>query len=436
MSKLFSGQELAPIVSTDEAIPSGYRTEIVIHDSKIGISDGPNLDAFSRLRTSTPFSIFNYVNSYGLDDEIFESVLNGVGASATFLPDESSTSMAVGTVNGEYAIRQTFRYFPYTPGKSQLIILTGVLGTAVTNVVKRLGYFDNSNGFFFELTGTTFNVVKRSFITGTVVDTAIAQSGWNLDKLDGTGPSGITLDVTKAQIFIIDFQWLGVGRVRYGFDVNGQIIYCHEISHANLISSVYTTTPILPIRYEIRNLGTSAGSTMKQICSSVTSEGGIIPEGEQWSAAHGISSVSVTTRRPIFAIRMKTLLNSKTNRKTVKFLQSHFRATTNDAFVEIMHCLSPTTVTATWTSAGSDSGVEYSTDISAATFTSAHRLGSMYCLAGLLTTGSSVESAELSNEHRFIHLDYAGTTSSYIVVFATSFSLTSNVSAIIDWIEY
>jgi hypothetical protein len=403
----------------------------------ITVADGAHLDAFSRLRVSTPTAQFNHINSYGLDNDIFETIASGAGATVTYLPNENSSELAVGTVSGEYCIRQTFRYFPYTPGKSQLIMQTAVLGAGVTNVTRRVGYFDNSNGFFFELAGSVLSVVKRSFVTGSVVDTTIVQSAWNIDRMDGTGPSGISLDTSKSQIIIIDFQWLGVGRIRYGLDINGIVVYVHEILNANSLTSVYCTTPTLPLRFEIRNTGTSAGATMKQICSCVSSEAGLIPEGEQFSKSHGITTVAVTTRRPVFAIRMAATINGKVNRKTAKLIHTHVRATTNDAFIEIIHGHLPTAITATWTSAGSDSGVEYSTDISVATFTEGHSMSTFFSISGQAQGAAEVlETADILNEHDRICLDYAGTTSSYIVVYATSFSGTSNLGVSQGWIEY
>ena len=407
-----------------------------LDDNQIRIADSANVDAFSRLRVSYPISIFTHQNSYGIDTDIYETVKSGAGTAVTYLPNEDSCNLTVGTVSGEYTIRQTFRYFPYTPGKSQLVVMTGVLGAGVTNVTKRIGYFDNSNGLFFEQADSTLKVVRRTFTSGAAVDNAVNQSAWNIDKFDGSGPSGLIIDVSKAQIFVIDFQWLGAGRVRFGFNIDGILYYCHELMNANVLTTVYMTTATLPLRYEIRNTGTSAGASLKQICSSVTSEGGTIPEGEQFSASSGIASVAVTTRRPIFAIRMATTLNSKVNRRNAKLLETHFRATTNDAYIEIIHGHVPTAITATWTSAGSDSGVEYSTDISAVTFTDEHRMETLYATAGVGQASTVInESIDIANEHDRIYLDYAGTTSSYFVVFATAFAGTSNIATTATWIE-
>jgi hypothetical protein len=406
------------------------REENVFQDSQ--------LDAFSRLRTSQPVSVFNSQNLYGLDDDIFESINFGVGASSTFLPNESSTALTVGTVDGEYAIKQTFRYFPYTPGKSQLITMTGVIGQGKTNVVKRLGYFDDGNGVFFEQNGNTLGISLRTSTSGTPVDAFIQQSAWNIDTFDGTGPSGITLDISKIQIFVIDFQWLGAGRVRYGFDVDGVLYYCHQTLNANNLDKVYMTTAVLPLRFEIRNIGIAASSsTLKAVCTSVCSEGGIIPEGEEFAASSGITSRSVTTRVPIMAIRMKGTINGKVNRRTAKILNTSFRVLTNDAYIEIIHGHTPSAITANWIDAGTDSGIQYSTDISAVTFAESHRMSAFFATAGKEVNGVvASQDATISNEHNYIYLNHAGTESTYVVIYATAFANPSSIASAISWIEY
>jgi len=148
--------------------------------------------------------------------------------------------------------------------------------------------------------------VRRTYVTGSPVDNAVAQSSWNIDKMDGTGPSGITINTGLTQIFVIDFEWLGVGRVRFGFNVDGQTYYCHEFLNANVITTVYMQIPNLPVRYEISNDGTGAAATMVQICSNVSSEGGQLAVGTTFSKNRGTTALTTlnnTDVYPIIAIR-------------------------------------------------------------------------------------------------------------------------------------
>jgi hypothetical protein len=231
------------------------------------------LDAFGRLRVSEPFTLFDSQNRYAKDDQFSESTASG--GSATFLTNESSVAMTVTSTTNSQVVRQTFRNMPYQPGKSLLLLATFAF-SGVAGLRQRVGYFNTQNGCFFmqNSTGLSFNI--RTYTGGSVNDTrSVTQANWNGDKLDGTGPSGITLDVTKTQILFADFEWLGVGNVRCGFVLNGVFIVCHTFQNANQTTSteVYMQTAILPIRYEITNLG-GAGGTLKQICSTVISEGG------------------------------------------------------------------------------------------------------------------------------------------------------------------
>jgi hypothetical protein len=274
-------------------------------------ADSPAIDAFGRLRVSEPHTLFDSKQIEEMDTSNWANkiVNNSGNAAIAFNNNQASVSLTVGANNGDRAVRQSRRRINYQPGKSIMILCTGILGTQKTNVTQRIGYFDDNNGLFFEQTGTSFSVVKRSRTSGSVVDTAVAQSSWNLDKMNGTGTSGVSIDTTKSQIFVIDFEWLGVGRIRYGFVINGLIIYCHETNHANSTNVVYMSTPNLPVRYEILNTDSTLGATtLTQICSTVLSEGGYNPEGTAYSADRGITATGTinTTLTPVISIRLKS----------------------------------------------------------------------------------------------------------------------------------
>ena len=254
---------------------------------------------------------------------------------------------------------------PYQPGKGLLFLGTFQMNTAKANLRQRCGYFGTQNGVYFELTGAspgTKAFVMRTYISGSVDNTTrrVEQSSWNGDKLDGTGPSGYTLDLTHPQILWMDFEWLGVGSVRCGFIINGQYIVCHTYQTANVYgTSVYMTTAILPVRYEITNTAaTASSSTMKQICSSVVSEAGF----EQTSIDHvakrdtEFTNIDTTaTFFPIVSIRLiSTALNAVVIPNRVQFLPL-----TNQNY-EVVLLKNPTLTGATWAATvPSDANVEY-----------------------------------------------------------------------------
>ena len=282
--------------------------QIVTTPSPIPISiGGTNTDAFGRLRVSQPYTLFDSQQRYAADNQFDTSTVNG--ASTSFLSNESSVLMSVDSTTNSEAVRQSFRSMSYQPGKGLLVLATFAMNTPTANIRQRVGYFNTQNGVFFQANGTTLSMVMRSDslpTPGTPSDIrTVNQADWNGDKLDGTGASGYTLDPSKTQIFWCDFEWLGVGSVRTGFVINGQYIVCHTFNNANEIGSVYMTTAILPVRYEIKNLSNAVTASMKQICSTVISEGGY----EQYSPSHlarrttKLSNIQLTFK-PVVSIRL------------------------------------------------------------------------------------------------------------------------------------
>ena len=286
----------------------GYASYNII-SSEISFANTPNIDAFGRLRVSQPFTLFD--SSHRFDDNELWSTATATSGTATFNSAQGLVDLAVTAASGSEVVRETTKVFAYQPGKSLLVLSTFVMSAAKTNLRQRVGYYGAANGYYLEQNGTTVSFVERTSVSGALVNTAIAKASWNVDKMDGTGPSGITLDLTKAQILFMDLEWLGVGTVRMGFVINGNFYVCHKFHHANIIATTYITTASLPLRYEITNTGATSGvSTLKQICSTVLSEGGYQLNGLQQAIG-----VPVTTPRnlatagtfyPIVSIRLKT----------------------------------------------------------------------------------------------------------------------------------
>jgi hypothetical protein len=273
---------------------------------------GTNTDAFGRLRVSQPYSLFDSQNRYAIDNQ-FDTVFI-TGGSTSFLVNEASVAMINNTTSGAEVVRQTFRSMLYQPGKSLLVLATFKAAAPTANLRQRIGYFGTQNGVYFETSGagTTTSALKafvlRTSIGGSVDNTTrrVEQSAWNGDKLDGTGASGLTLDLSYPQILWMDFEWLGVGNVRCGFIINGQYIVCHTYQNANFTgNSVYMTTAILPVRYEITNTGTTTTtSTLKQICSSVMSEGGLEPTSISHVALRSTALTVGVTITPLVSIKL------------------------------------------------------------------------------------------------------------------------------------
>jgi hypothetical protein len=267
-------------------------------------------DAFGRVRTAAPLTLFDSSHRYS-DNSLWSTLTSG-SASAVFSQNQGLINLNVDALSGSKVYRETTKVFPYQPGKSLQIMNTFTFNAPKTNLRQRVGYYGNDNGIYLELDGTNLYMVERSIVTGAVVSTRMPQSAWNVDKLDGTGVSGLTLDKTRAQILFMDIEWLGLGTVRTGFVINGQFVPCHYFHHANIIDTTYITTASLPLRYEIENTGaTSEASQMKQICSTVISEGGYELRGLQQAVGTDIETPrdlgNASAYIPIVSIRLRSI---------------------------------------------------------------------------------------------------------------------------------
>jgi hypothetical protein len=290
--------------------------------NKVGLSDTGALDAFSRLRTSNPQLLFATQSQYNTAGLQMEIGATGTGVTPAHSASTRMVALSVTAGTGT-SYTQSYQYSPYEPGRSQFIAMTSVIGAGVANTTVDIGYFDANNGVIFRQNGTTnLQFILRTSTSGSVSDANIvAQSSWNIDKLDGTGASGITLDITKSQILIIDLQFLSMGRVRVGFDINGIIYYAHEFLNANNLTVPYMQTASLPVQMLVT--ATSSGSTKTAYfkCAAVTSEGGSGVGDLGFHFATGEATVTAASgaRTHLVSIRPKTTFNGLINRELFNF---------------------------------------------------------------------------------------------------------------------
>ena len=338
--------------------------EVVMLADQYGNNIGPAnpsgvaVDAFGRARMSLPLTLFDSSHRFG-DNGLWATSNTGTTTYA-FSQNEGLVNLNVDTTANAEVVRETTKVFSYQPGKSLLNMNTFVFSPAKTNLRQRVGYFGAQNGMYLELDGSTLSFVERTYTSGSLIETRVSQANWNMDPLNGSGPSLRTLDITKAQIMWMDIEWLGLGTVRMGFIIDGEIIHCHSFHHANRIGTTYITTASLPLRYEIKNTGTTSGSsTLKQVCSTVISEGGYELRGKQNAIGTSIVSAKALatagTFYPVVSIRLKsTALDAIVIPTAVSFLGLGNGINYNWRLVS-----GATITTGSWTPIGSDSAVEY-----------------------------------------------------------------------------
>lgn len=459
-------------VSLHDSDGNSYTSENPLPiEGSVSISDMPtvvvesiNGDAFGRTRVSELFTLGDYMHDYGPDGDLTTRLLNG--ASVSYPQNKACARLTTNNNPMSYATHQTKAYHHYQPGKSQLILSSICFGYAERNITKRTGYFDDRDGIYFEQVGSNIsnatdngqlNFVIRSFTDGVPSESQVnsymrrvPQNLWNKDKCDGTGLSGFNINTSKTVLVYMDFQWLGVGRVRCGFVHDGKIVIAHEYYHSNILNTVYITNPNLPVRCEIFNTGTTDGGSMDQICSSVCSEGGYIENGSDWSVISGLRTTLAPggTKLPLIAIRLKNSINGYPNRSSVRLNSIGFYAESNSVSYSICKIPNSSYLSTnlnngvlTWISANANSSVEYCVNATSCSLTAAEIFAN-----GFIPAGSSQNSLSFSAQggltsakKNLISQNIDSTDSEIYVILietiSTSNNATANASAAIQWRE-
>ena len=378
-------------------------------------ADSGEVDAFGRKRVSNPYTLFDSTMRYDKRPDQWYEITAG-GATTNFLTNASTLELKTTTASGDSTLRRTKQRFPYQPGKGIYILQSFVGATPTSGLVQEVGFFDDQNGVMVRASGTTIQFVIRSFTSGSVVENVVSQSAWNLNTL----PS---LDFSKAQIFAADLEWLGVGRVRCGFIVDGEIKYCHEFNHANNISSVYMQTAILPLSYRVANTTAQAsGRTLQQVCCSVLSEGGYEPDGATYSVSAPLDVANAAGERVTAGIRMA----SGRTGNVILPTKIDVACSTNDVVVWRLR-LNPTVSGVTWAPATNGRG-NVETTASATTIS-----GGTIVNTGILSQGQSVNLSIDTAIRLALGVNASGQSDTLMLTVDSD--LSSKVIGQIGWVE-
>jgi hypothetical protein len=389
------------------------------------------VDAFGALRISAPESVFDSQQTYDKQLLVWNEKLTA-GGTSTFNANERLCDLEVTTASGDDVIRQSKSYHRYQPGKSQKIITTYAFGATQANSEKRVGYFDANDGIFLLNRGGSLFIVKRSSVSGSVVDTEVAQASWNHDKMDGAGLSGITLDPEAACIMIIDFEALYVGRVRVSFNIGGQIYLAHEFLHSNVTTTTYIATANLPVRYQITTTALNAAADkFKAICCAVISEGGTQNlVGYPFSVGNLTARATSTTGLALISIRPKATFNSIVNRGRISDVIYNSIGLGADHAFQVYY---NTAVTGgAWVSAGADSITEY--NITGTTITGGTPIATTYTASGAGSRGNAGSQFPALRKLG-LSLDIDGANPQTLTIVVSTLTGTGTAAASIDWNE-
>ena len=385
------------------------------------LQQGPDsgaLDAFGRQRFSQPFTLFDSMLRYSKRTDLWDEAVVSSGTT-NYLTNESSLELKTTVASGDTVVRRSRRKFPYQPGKSLMIMASFVGNAPIAGLVQEVGYFDDDNGIILRASGTSVQFVIRSSSTGTIQENVVNQEQWNIDAF-------ATLDFTKANIFVTDLEWLGVGRVRCGFVIDGEIRYCHEFNHSNSIDKVYMTSAILPASYRLHNSSAIASpAVLKQICTSVVSEGGYQPTGPIYIAGRGAASFTeISSETMVAAIRMAS---GRTDNVIIPAqIDASIGGKPADNLVGQWRLRLNPTISGTWLSA--DNGRGNVQTMSSGTFSGGTVVG-----AGLVAARSSIEFDPESGLALSLGQTITGTSD--IIILTLQCSSSEKATGLIGWRE-
>lgn len=284
----------------------------------------------NRLQVSERRTLFYNTSLYDTGTDTWDNH-TVTGATITHDGNKNACVLSTSTTPGSLAIRQSYQVMNYIPGRPAEFSMAFMAGPAA-GARLRIGVFDENNGMIFEKAADgTFYCVIRSKSTGTVVENRVARADWNGDKLDGTGPSGITVVPGMMQMVDITYEWYGAGSVEFAFIIDGHKHIIHTFHHANRTNVSWSATPFLPIRIEAENISATTTASLTVYSVSFGLEGTSATLGIPKITGiplPGLNLATAFTYVPTVSIRLKSnQLNA------VAFIEEIQAFTTDNSFL-------------------------------------------------------------------------------------------------------
>lgn len=371
----------------------------------------------NRRKVST-IEIIDYASfQHSKQDDVWDEVTTGT-ASATHDEDLGMVKLEVGSSAGDQVIRQTHRVIQYIPGRQNEVSMAVIFGQPTTGVRRRFGLFDDGNGAYFEDGGDgTYYVATRRTSESSVLEDRVARADWNVDRLDGTGPSGITADPEAIQYMVIEYEWSGHGQVEFKFVINNNAYPVHQFDHGNLVPRTWASTPFLPVRVELTNVSGTAGThTFYQGVHTASSEGYLNFLGRVSSIANALTGVNLGTTANVFKPLVAIRLRAGWLDAVVRPL-SFSGATLDNTALFVRAIENPTITGGTWVVYDQDSPIEY--NISATGFTGGEPLQTVYLTPNKGGEVVPFEESSITQLYRNTTTTIADTSSTFLIAAAS-----------------
>ncbi len=269
--------------------------------------------AFGELMVAQPIPQAGWNFTYNINSGMVNSNYSGT---ASISQSGGMAVLQTGTTSGSSGYIETIDVLRYVIGVGGLVRFSAIFTSGVTGGKQLIGYGDATDGFFFGYNGSSFGVLRRR--NGS--DTWIAQTSWNIDKMDGSGISGVNLNPALGNVYQIQFQWLGYGAISFGIEnpSTGELILIHRIQYANANTLPSIFNPSLPLSARINNSGTTS-NIMVQTGGAMGFQEGDTGHALELNNSYAASkSITANVEAGVFTIRDVSTFQSKTNRVRVK----------------------------------------------------------------------------------------------------------------------
>lgn len=295
---------------TSQTFSSQSINSVITPVHYLELGDNSPVTAFGEVSTSHLHQQVDLKFPYGV---LSNQVTSTVTGSGTVTGASSMAVLSTTAATNSSAKIESKKVSRYTAGIGIVTRFTAMFTAGAANSTQYIGIGDDTQGFFVGYNGTSFGINRRSSSS----DNFVAQASFNVDTLDGTGPSGMIIDKTKLNIFQIKYQYLGAGNVDFYVEEpnSKKYILFHRIKYAGANIAPSLENPTMPLYAKVVNTTNNTNIVLKTASMGAYSEG----ENEENGLRYAISNSKsgITTETNVITLKNPTTFNGVTNRTPV-----------------------------------------------------------------------------------------------------------------------